>query len=263
MKGRNPKAEGRRKAEIRGAKSEGQGACWAWLAPAARVAGRMGRAVSSFGFRVSAFFRPSSFGSRTLTAALWLLAPVLTLPASDPTVPDDIPPLRPPHAEIPPTFWEQHSVLVILLAALLLVLVCAAAWFVTRPKPLAIVPPKVQARQALEPLRQQPEDGALLSRVSQILRHYVAAAFNLPPGELTTAEFCRAVTGHTQIGPDLSAALSEFLRLCDQDKFSPPASVPPLSAVDRALKLIDRSQARRLAIARQADSSSPAVSCPQ
>jgi hypothetical protein len=152
---------------------------------------------------------------------------------------------------------------VILFGLLLLVLVCAAAWFVTRPKPLAIVPTEVKARQALEPLRRQPEDGALLSRVSQILRHYVAAAFNLPPGELTTAEFCRAVTGHTQIGPDLSAALSEFLRLCDQDKFSPRASVPPLSAVDRALKLIDRYQARRLAIARHADSSSRAVSCPQ
>ena len=264
MKDRNPKAEGRRKAEIRGAKSEGQSACWAWLAPAARAAGRMGRAVSSFGFRVSAFFRPSSVGLRTLTAALWLLVPVLTLPASDPTAPDDIPPLRPPHAEIPPTFWEQHSVLVILLAALLLALVCVAVWFLTRPKPPMIVPPDVQARQALEPLRRQPEDGLLLSRVSQVLRHYVAAAFNLPPGELTTAEFCRAIAGHAQIGPDLSAALSDFLRLCDQDKFSPPAPVPPLNAVAQALKLIDQSQARLAVLAQAAaqPGQTPVVSSP-
>jgi len=84
---------------------------------------------------------------------------------------------------------------------LLLALVSAAAWFLTRPKPPVVVPPDVQARLALEPLRQQPEDGVLLSRVSQILRHYVGAAFDLPPGELTTAEFCHAIDGHTQIGP--------------------------------------------------------------
>jgi len=136
-----------------------------------------------------------------------------------------------------------------MLGILLLAVVCAAAWFLTRPKPPVIVPPDVQARLALEPMRQQPEDGALLSRVSQILRHYVAAAFDLPPGELTTAEFCRAIDGHAQIGPDLSAALSEFLRLCDRDKFSPPAPVPPLSAVAQALKLIDQAQTRRFALA--------------
>jgi hypothetical protein len=131
-------------------------------------------------------------------------------------------------------------------------LVGAAIWFLTRPKPPAVVPPEVQARKALEPLRLQTEDGALLSRVSQVLRHYVAAAFDLPPGELTTAEFCGAITGHPLIGPELSAALSAFLRLCDQDKFSPPAPIPPLSAVAQALKLMDQAQARRLALAQSA-----------
>ena len=58
----------------------------------------------------------------------------------------------------------------------------------------------VQARAALEPLRGQSENGALLSRVSQILRHYVAAAFDLPPGELTTVEFCGAIASHTRGG---------------------------------------------------------------
>ena len=263
MKGRNPKSEGRERSETRRPKAESRCGCGTRLSLAVAAGSRSGRTKFLFGLRTSALFRPSDFGLRILTAVLWLLAPVLALPAASRTAADDIPPLRPPHAEIPPTFWDQYSLWVILFGVLLLVLVCAAAWFVTRPKPLAIVPPEVQARQALEPLRRQPEDGALLSRVSQILRHFVAAAFNLPPGELTTAEFCSAVARHTQIGPDLSAALSEFLRLCDQDKFSPPASVPPLSAVDRALKLIDRSQARRLAIARHADSSSRAVSCPQ
>ncbi len=163
---------------------------------------------------------------------------------------NDIPPLRPPHAEIPPTFWEQHGLWVVLFGVLLLGLVCAAAWFLTRPKPPVIVPPEVQARQALEPLRRQPEDGALLSRVSQILRRYVTVAFDLPPGELTTAEFCRAIAGHGQIGPELSTALSEFFRQCDQRKFAPPAPAPPFGAVAQALKRIAQAQSRLFALAR-------------
>ena len=200
-----------------------------------------------------------------MTATLWLLTPALSLSAASPTAPDDIPALRPPHAEIPPTFWEQYGLWVIVLGVLLLALVCAAAWFLTRPKPPVIVPPEVQARRVLEPLRRQPDDGALLSRVSQVLRHYVAAAFELPPGELTTAEFCRAIAGYAPIGPELSAALSGFLRLCDQDKFSPPAPVPPFGAVAQALKLIDQAQARRLVLAQSAAQAtrSSVVSPPQ
>jgi hypothetical protein len=134
----------------------------------------------------------------------------------------------------------------------LLALVCGVAWLLTRPKPPVVVPPEVQARHALEPLRQQPEDGALLSRVSQILRHYVTAAFDLPPGELTTVEFCGAIATHSPIGPELSAALTQFLRECDQRKFSQSAPAPPLSAVAQALKLIDQAQTRRLALSQSA-----------
>jgi hypothetical protein len=206
-----------------------------------------------FGFRISDFLRVSGFGFRVLFAALSLLAAQpLFAAATNAPANDEIPPLRPPHAEIPATFWDQYSAWVILAGVLVMALVGAIIWFFTRPKPPVVVPPDLLARKALEPLRQQPEDGALLSRVSQVLRHYVAAAFDLPPGELTTAEFCGAITGHPLIGPELSAALSAFLRLCDQDKFSPPAPVPPLSAVAQALKLIDQAQARRLTLAQSA-----------
>ncbi len=57
---------------------------------------------------------------------------------------------------------------------------------------------------------------------------------------------------HAPIGPELSAALSEFLRQCDQRKFSPPAPAPPFGAVAQALKLIDQAQTRRLALAQPA-----------
>ena len=198
-----------------------------------------------FGFRISDFLRVSGFGYRVLFAATSLLAarPLFAVATNAPAN-DEIPPLRPAHAEIPATFWDQYSAWVILAGVLVMALVGAAIWFLTRPKPPVVVPPEVQARKALEPLRLQLEDGALLSRVSQILRHYVTAVFGLPPGELTTAEFCRAIASHEQVGPALAAALSDFLRLCDRDKFSPPTPVPPLSAAARALMLIDQSQAR-------------------
>ena len=192
------------------------------------------------------------FGHWTLAVSMSLLAPALSLAAATPISSDDIPPLRPPHAELAPTFWEHYGVWVVIVSVLLLMLVCGVAWLLTRPKPPVVVPPEVQASQALEPLRQQPEDGALLSRVSQILRHYVTAAFDLPPGELTTAEFCAMIATHSSIGPELSVALSEFLHECDQRKFSQSSPAAPFSATAQALKLIDQAQTRRLALAQSA-----------
>jgi hypothetical protein len=204
-------------------------------------------------FRNSAFFRPSTFGTRPLVAVLALLAAHTSFSAeTNSPAPDDIPALRPPHAEIPATFWDQYGLWVILAGVLVLALVGVAAWFLTRPKPPVVIPPEVLARKALESLRQQPEDGLLLSRVSQILHQYVTAIFNLPPEELTTAEFCREIAGHAEIGPELVAAVSEFLRQCDRQKFSPPAPSPPFGAVARAQSLIDQAQTRLVALAQPA-----------
>jgi Domain of unknown function (DUF4381) len=173
--------------------------------------------------------------------------------------------LRPPLPEIPPTFWERNNGWIVAAGLLLFVAIAAFVAWLMRPKPPVVVPPDVQARKALEPLRGQPEDGALLSRVSQILRHYVAAAFALQPGEMTTADFCRAVAGQARVGEELSNALSAFLRHCDERKFAPstaiaagnlPASgggilppeapsAPAMDTVAQALELIQLAEARR------------------
>ena len=246
--GRDPKSEIRNPKEIRSPKAEGLSGCGAPLSQTSAFVTLAARASNLFGFRISAFLRVSGFGLRILAAALSLLfAQSLFAAATNTSTNAEIPALRPPHAELPPTYWEQHGIGVVVCVVLFLALVGAAIWFLTRPKPPVVVPPEVLARKALEPLGQRPEDGVLLSQVSHILHQYVTAAFNLPPIELTTAEFCRAITGHEQVGLDLSVALSEFLQKCDRRKFSPPAPAPPLSVVDQALKLIDRGQARRLA----------------
>jgi len=125
----------------------------------------------------------------------------------------------------------------------------ATVWWLRRPRPAVVVPPETQARQELESLRQQGEDGAVLSRVSQIVRRYVSAAFGLPPGEMTTADFCRAIANHEQLGSELSAVLGDFLRQCDERKFAPPAPMPALGAVAESLKLIELAETRRAALA--------------
>jgi len=173
-------------------------------------------------------------------------------------VPDQIPPLRPPRGEIPATFWDRYTGLVILAGAAALLIASGIVWLLTRPKPTIMVPPETQARTDLAPLVTQPENGALLSRVSQILRHYVAAAFELPPGEMTTAEFSRSIATDQRIGAELSAALASFLRDCDERKFAPPRPMSPLGAPAQALKLVDAAQARREELRRAAQSTAAA-----
>jgi hypothetical protein len=238
MKVRSPKSEIRRKSEDRNP-NIGTGS-----------SGTNPQPDTVFRLRISVFPRVSDFGLRILLFTLTLVAaqPIYAIVWKRPAA-DDIPRLRPPQAEIPPTFWEQHSLSVVILVVLGLAVIGLVIWMLVRPKPPVIVPPEVVARRALEPLRQQPENGLLLSQVSQILRRYVTAAFHLPPGELTTADFIRAITEQGKAGPELSGALREFLRQCDQRKFSPPAPAPPLCAATHALKLIDQAQARLAALA--------------
>jgi hypothetical protein len=201
---------------------------------------------------------------RSLVVALSLLATTSLLLGADPAsaLPDTntISKLRPPRGEIPPTFWEQYGWWVVVGVVLLAAFAGGLVWFLLRPRPPVLVPPHVRARQMLEPLRQRAEDGVVLSRVSQALRYYVAAAFVLPPGEMNTSEFCRAIAGQEELGPQLSGAIQDFVRQCDVRKFAPlpgapppmPAT-PPVSAVTQALRLIEQAESR-LAAVRQAAS---------
>jgi hypothetical protein len=157
---------------------------------------------------------------------------------------DDIPAMAPPRGEIPPGFWEQYGLLVTIAGGVLFLGAIFIVWRLTRPKPPVVVPIEVQTRETLLSLRDRPESGALLSQISQTLRHYVAGAFSLPAGELTTSELCQALTANEKAGPGLSSALSQFLRRCDEQKFS-PAIKPPLGAATQALNLVDLTEARR------------------
>ena len=179
-------------------------------------------------------------------AVLWLFFTLQlhALPSS-PTA-NDIPPLAPPLPEIPPTLWEQFGWTLWILVPLALAVTALVIALWRRPRqPPTLSAPAAQARAALAALQSRPEDGATLSQISQVLRRYLVTAFWLRPEEMTTAEFCATLTTHAKVGPELSAALGEFLRRCDERKFSPAANPAPSGAVNRALQLVELAEARR------------------
>jgi len=258
MKTRNPKTEIRKKAEGRNPKPEslnekGESS----VLPPGRRASDTHHWASAFGLRVSPFLRPSAFGFRISAAALLFITSTLLL-AADTNTPDALSSsLRPPRPEILPTFWEQYGAWVIVFATLLLAVVAVVVWLATRPKPAVPVPWSLLARRELEPLAPQPEDGTVLSRISQILRHHLASAFGLPSGEVTTSEFCRSLVGSDQIGPDLSGEITVFLKECDLRKFAPAPPASSCDAVARSLRIVERAEKRLADLQRAAAVSSP------
>jgi hypothetical protein len=167
--------------------------------------------------------------------------------------------LLPPYGELPPTFWEQHGVAVSFFGIGIIALAALGIWLIFRPKPRIIIPPEMQAREALGNLQQQPEDGAILSRVSQVVRNYFIAAFQLVPGELTTTEFSREISRSEKVGAELSTAAANFLRDCDDRKFSTTAAPAKLGAANQALKLIERAEQRRAQLHQPAENPPPGL----
>ena len=158
---------------------------------------------------------------------------------------DEASSLRPPRAELVPSFWEQHGWQILLaLAVALGAILIWMKWF-RRPDPAIITPPDVIARSALELLRGRVEDAGLVAEVSRVLRRYVIASFCLPPEELTTSELEKALQTDAQATPELAAGIIAFLRRCDEAKFAPVPSASHLGAVASALELLERIETDR------------------
>jgi len=151
-----------------------------------------------------------------------------------------LPPLVPAYGEIPPTFWEQYKALVMTGACVFVFFLALGVWFLLKPRPPVLLSPAFIAREALKKLQHQPEEGRLLSEVSQIFRRYVGAVFGFPAGEMTTAEFSAALAADTRAGPQVAEVLTSFLHACDKDKFTAHNAAPPLNAVERALQLVEQ-----------------------
>ena len=129
--------------------------------------------------------------------------------------------------------------------ALFLGLCAFICWVLRQPRSQPVQLPADRAREALAKLQGQTEDGAVISVISRILREYVCAAFQLPPGELTTAELSAALAGNERLGAEPAKAITDFLRECDGQKFSISAAAVPLGGAHRARMLIELAEQRR------------------
>jgi hypothetical protein len=156
-----------------------------------------------------------------------------------------LPALIPAYGELPPTFWEQHQAAFIVAGFAIIAIGFLFLRMWLRPKTPVILSPLVLARQTLAGLQGQPEDGKVLSEVSQCLRRYFSDNFNLPNQELTTAEFCAVIGSSPQIRAELAENISSFLRECDVRKFSPAKSAQPINAASRAFELVALAEKQR------------------
>jgi len=168
-----------------------------------------------------------------------------------------LPKLVPPYDEMPQSYWEQHPVPVAVAGLGIALLVAFVLWLVLRRRPPAIISPELQARRALEELRRQPEDGVVLSRISQIVRQYFMAVFPLAPGEMTTAEFNRELVRCRDIDPGMVIATVNFLRNCDAHKFSLTGGPEKMDAANRALNLVEQAEQRRAQLRQPAATQTP------
>lgn len=192
-----------------------------------------------------------------LAALLALALPGLALALTN--APEEELQLRPPLSEVPPTFWEANAPYVAGAAAAAVAGVSAAVFFFTRPRRKREIPPAVLARTELEALRNEPENGVILSRISHTVRSYLQAAFQLGGGELMTTEVARALDQRPEVGKELAHAAREFLQDCDVRKFAPAAPPHSSRAFEAAVKIVDLAEQR---IQRHAAASSTAASTP-
>jgi hypothetical protein len=164
----------------------------------------------------------------------------------------EIPSLHPPRGEIGPGLWEQYSGWFMGGGVVALLLLAVLIWYLTRPRPPEIVPAAVVAREALDRLAGQPETGVVLSQISHAVRGYFLSVLGLGEPELTTTEFCGAISGRPELGPELAESVAAFLRQCDELKFAPLPASPPVHAVARALGLVEQTEARALELRKPA-----------
>jgi len=150
------------------------------------------------------------------------------------------PKLQPPHDELGPTFWEARGMVVVLGNAAFFVALGLFYLILRRPRMAAMEPPYLVARRALEARRERAEDPQLLMEVSRILRRYAIFIYCLPPDEFTTRELKFELDARPSADARLGAELIDFLKQCDERKFSPTPLSGPLGAVKTALEILEK-----------------------
>ena len=159
------------------------------------------------------------------------------------TTTNALPGLIPAYDEIPPNFWELNHLAIITGVFVVLLLIGMLIWRQLCPIAAPHPSPEKTARNALARLQNQPENGNVLSAVSQIVRRYISGRLGLSKNELTTTEFIAALARCDKLDLAHVESACSFLRECDVRKFSPRNNAGSINAVNRALVLIQSVEA--------------------
>ncbi len=163
---------------------------------------------------------------------------------------EEIPELRPPREELPPSAESRDLLPWFVGAGVAAILAAIVAW----PKPPKKVVEETPAAIAKRQLRVQSDP----LEVAQILRRYVIAAFPVPGEGVSTEEISDTLFAFIPSDPTLAHQVTEFLLACDAAKFAPikdpgtiaraatgAADLPPGGAAEVATSLIDKIEKRR------------------
>jgi hypothetical protein len=150
--------------------------------------------------------------------------------------------LKPPRMELPPTFLEGHGLQLAACAIVFFAALGCGIYLFLKPRRDIPEPPVVIVRRRLAELMKKEETGALIMEVSVALKHYLNRVLEFMPGEKTTAEFHAALSGQTGIPTELAANIAEFLKRCDEWKFSASPLPARLNVVEKAGSLVDSTE---------------------
>ena len=157
--------------------------------------------------------------------------------------PGPIPDLRPLREELSASVEKQRDLLPWFVGTAIIAVVVgvAAVWPKKQPpQPLA---PYAFARKELEGL-----NGTVVTPLvlSTVVRGYLLDAFRIPARGATSEELLHWLAAHPQWDTLLSGETTDFLRECDEAKFSPTQPEQHPEWIERALALIARIERRRL-----------------
>jgi hypothetical protein len=144
------------------------------------------------------------------------------MPAQTTTPAIEIKDIAPPIDVFPYPAWMVITALAVALALLGLIAWLVFRWVRNRPEPVPPTPREIalaslnQARERLESLA--PYEFSIL--VSDILRAYVAAQYQLSAKQQTSPEFLASIAAQPRFSESEKSLLAVFLEKCDLIKFA-------------------------------------------
>jgi len=155
--------------------------------------------------------------------------------------------IAPPIDVFPYPAWVVASVAAVAAVLLVLVIWLIVRWIRNRPAPLPPTPRETaianlnKAREQIETI----EPYAFSILVSDILRAYVAAQFQLHAKQQTSPEFLASISGFTRFTDQEKVLLSVFLEKCDLIKFARIDATPEDSSmlVEQAIRFVEGGKA--------------------